>query len=153
MANAERRKAEARAADLRQLSNSLLSELDEAIKDLPGSTNVQRLLVTRVLEHLDRMSKDAAGDRLIQLDLVNAYTRLGNIQGNPYDQNLGDPAGALVSLDKALSIAESLTTSAPLDREALHAMASVQQSRSEVLWGEEKNTGGRSIDAGGNPSL
>ena len=138
VANTERRKAEARAADLRQLSNSLLSELDDAIKELPGSTSVQRLLVTRVLEHLDRMSKDAAGDRLIQLDLVNAYTRLGNIQGNPYDQNLGDPAGALVSLDKALAIAKSLTASAAPDREALHAMASVQQARSEVLWGVER---------------
>jgi eukaryotic-like serine/threonine-protein kinase len=84
------------------------------------------------------MSKDAAGDRLIQLDLVNAYTRLGNIQGNPYDQNLGDPAGALVSLDKALVIARSLTASAALDREALHATASVQQARSEVLWGVER---------------
>ncbi len=138
VANTERRKAEARAADLRQLSNSLLSELDDAIKELPGSTSVQRLLVTRVLEHLDRMSKDSAGDRLIQLDLVNAYTRLGNIQGNPYDQNLGDPTGALVSLDKALAIAKSLTASAALDREALHAMASVQQARSEVLWGVER---------------
>jgi tetratricopeptide (TPR) repeat protein len=138
VATTERRKAEARAADLRQLSNSLLSELDDAIKELPGSTSVQRLLVTRVLEHLDRMSKDAAGDRLIQLDLVNAYTRLGNIQGNPYDQNLGDPAGALVSIDKALAIATSLTASAALDREALHAMASVQQARSEVLWGVER---------------
>jgi hypothetical protein len=38
----ERRKAEARSADLRQLSNSLLSELDEAIKQLPGSTGVQK---------------------------------------------------------------------------------------------------------------
>ena len=84
------------------------------------------------------MSNDTAGDRLIQLDLVNAYTRLGNIQGNPYDQNLGDPAGALVSLDKALAIAKSLTASAALDREALHAMASVQQARSEVLWGVER---------------
>ena len=138
VANAERRKAEARAADLRQLSNSLLSELDDAIKELPGSTSVQRLLVTRVLEHLDRMSNDAAGDRLIQLDLVNAYTRLGNIQGNPYDQNLGDPAGALASLDKALAIARSLTASATPDPEALHAMAMVQQARSEVLWGVEK---------------
>jgi tetratricopeptide (TPR) repeat protein/predicted Ser/Thr protein kinase len=138
VANMERRKAEARATDLRQLSNSLLSELDDAIKELPGSTSVQRLLVTRVLEHLDRMSKDAAGDRLIQLDLVNAYIRLGNIQGNPYDQNLGDPAGALVSLDKALAIAKSLTASASLDREALHAMALVQQARSEVLWGVER---------------
>ena len=74
MANEERRKAEARSADLRQLSNSLLSELDEAIKELPGSTGAQKLLVTRVLEHLDRMAKDAQGDRQTQLDLVDAYT-------------------------------------------------------------------------------
>jgi serine/threonine protein kinase len=138
VANAERRKAVARAADLRELSNSLLSELDEAIKELPGSTGVQHLLVTRVLEHLDRMSNDSAGDRLTQLDLVNAYTRLGNIQGNPYDQNLGDPNGALVSIDKALSIANSLTRAYARDHEALHALATVQQARSEVLWGAER---------------
>jgi tetratricopeptide (TPR) repeat protein len=138
LANLERRKAESSAADLRQLSNSLLSEPDEAIKELPGSTGVQRLLVTRVLEHLDRMSKDSSGDRLTQLDLVNAYTWLGNIQGNPYDQNLGDRDGALVSLDKALAIAKSLSASATFDRDSVHAMASVLQARSEVLWGMER---------------
>jgi hypothetical protein len=134
VANTERRKAEARSADLRQLSNSLLSELDEAIKDLPGSTGAQKLLVTRVLEHLDRMARDATGDRQAQLDLVDAYTRLGNIQGNAYDQNLGDPAGALVSLDKALAIAQRLAASSSQDREAIRALALVQQSRSEILW-------------------
>ena len=123
---------------MRQLSNSLLYELDEAIKELPGSSGVQKLLVTRVLDHLDRTSKSAAGDRLVQLDLANAYTRLGNIQGNPYDQNLGDRDGALVSIDKALAIATSLTGSAAFDREAVRALASVEQARSEVLWGEEK---------------
>jgi hypothetical protein len=68
----QRRAAQGRGAlaDLRQLSNSLLSELDEAIKQLPGSTGVQKLLVTRVLEHLDRMAKDAQGDRQTQLDLA-----------------------------------------------------------------------------------
>jgi tetratricopeptide (TPR) repeat protein len=134
VANEERLKAEARSADLRQLSNSLLSELDEAIKDLPGSTGVQKLLVTRVLEHLDRMARDAQGDRQTQLDLVDAYTRLGNIQGNAYDQNLGDPAGAFVSLDKALAIAGPLAASDAKDREAIRALALVQQSRSEILW-------------------
>jgi tetratricopeptide (TPR) repeat protein len=112
--------------------------LDEAIKELPGSTGVQKLLVTRVLDHLDRTSKSAAGDRLVQLDLVNAYTRLGNIQGNPYDQNLGDTAGALVSLEKALVIAKPLAASAALDKEALRALASVEQARGEVLWGVGK---------------
>ncbi len=134
VANEERRRAEARSSDLRQLSSSLLSELDEAIKQLPGSTPVQKLLVTRVLEHLDRMATDAHGDRLSQLDLIDAYTRLGNIQGNGYDQNLGDPTGALVSLGKALAIAEPLAESDPNDFDALRALALTQQSRSEVLF-------------------
>ncbi|HEY2399939.1 MAG TPA: protein kinase, partial [Steroidobacteraceae bacterium] len=138
VADEERRRAVATSAEMRQLSNSLLSELDEAIKELPGSTGVQKLLVTRVLDHLDRTSKSAAGDRLVQLDLVNAYTRLGNIQGNPYDQNLGDTAGALVSLEKALVIAKPLAASAALDKEALRALASVEQARGEVLWGVGK---------------
>ena len=135
VANAERRRAEARSSDLRQLSNSLLSELDDAIKQLPGSTGVQKLLVTRVLEHLDRMAGDARGDRQTQLDLVDAYTRLGNIQGNPYDQNLGDPAGALLSLGKALAIAEPLAGPGSRDQDALRALALAQASRSEILFG------------------
>jgi len=134
VANQERRKAEARSADLRQLSNSLLSELDEAIKQLPGSTGAQKLLVTRVLEHLDRMAKDAEGDRRTQLDLIDAYTRLGNIQGNAYDQNLGDPTGALISLGKARDLAEPLAASGSRDPEAIRALALVEQSRSEILW-------------------
>jgi tetratricopeptide (TPR) repeat protein len=138
VATEERRKAEARSADLRQLSNSLLSELDEAIKELPGSTDAQKLLVTRVLEHLDRMAKDAEGDRRTQLDLIDAYTRLGNLQGNTYYQNLGDPEGGSVSLGKALAIAQPLVASDRNDREALHALAMVEQSRSAILWQTSK---------------
>jgi tetratricopeptide (TPR) repeat protein len=134
-ANIERRKAEARSADLRQLSNSLLSELDEAIKQLPGSTGVQKLLVTRVLEHLDRMAADAQGDRLTQIDLVDAYVRLGNIQGNPYDQNLGDPAGGLASSKKAIDIARPLVEKDPKDRDALRALATAEDAESEILFG------------------
>jgi len=139
VANLERRKAEARSADLRQLSNSLLSELNEAIKQLPGSTGAQHLLVTRVLEHLDRMAKDAQGDRQTQLDLVDAYTQLGEIQGDPYVQNLGDPAGALASLDKAVAMAAPLapegSANGSKDREALLAMGNAQEVRSEILFG------------------
>jgi eukaryotic-like serine/threonine-protein kinase len=64
---------------------------------------------------------------------VNAYVRLGNIQGNAYDQNLGDPAGGLASLGKALVIAEPLAEDSN-DRDALHALATVEDARSEILW-------------------
>lgn len=135
VANEQRRRAEARSADLRQLSDSLLSELDEAIKQLPGSTGAQKLLVTRVLEHLDRMAADAQGDRATQLDLADAYTRLGNLQGNPYDQNVGDTPGAIVSLDKAVTLAAPLSTANPNDTAALKALADAQEARSEILFG------------------
>jgi eukaryotic-like serine/threonine-protein kinase len=135
IANAQRRKAEARAEDLRKLSNSLLSEIDEAIQKLPGSTPAQKLLVGTVLEHLDRAAKDASGDPQMELDLANAYIRLGNVQGNPYDQNIGDAQGALTSLDKALSIATTLVHQQPGNAAALHALGWAQQSRSEVLFG------------------
>jgi non-specific serine/threonine protein kinase/serine/threonine-protein kinase len=107
--------------------------LNEAIQQLPGSTGVQKLLVTRVLEHLDRMAKDAKGDHQTQLDLVHAYTQLGEVQGNVYDQNLGDTAGALDSIGKALAIAEPMVAANPKDREALRALAIAQEDRGEIL--------------------
>jgi tetratricopeptide (TPR) repeat protein len=131
----ERRMAEARSADLRQLSNSLLSEFDEAIKEIPGSTGAQKLLVTRVLEHLDRMARDTQGDRQTKLDLVDAYTRLSNIQGNLYYQNLGDRSGALASIQKAISLAVPLAPEGSRDRDALQALALAQVSRSEIFFG------------------
>ncbi len=113
VANAQRRKAESRLEDLRKLSNTLISDIDDAIQKLPGSTPAQKLLVDTVLEHLDRTAKDTSDDPKLQLDLVNAYTKLGNVQGNPYDQNIGDQQGAVASLDKALSIATRLVRREP----------------------------------------
>jgi non-specific serine/threonine protein kinase/serine/threonine-protein kinase len=96
---------------------------------------VQKLLVTRVLDHLDRMANDAQGDRATQLDLVNAYAKLGALQGDAYDQNLGDPDGGLSSVGKALTIAEPLSSAHPEDSEVLHALAVAQVIRSEILFG------------------
>jgi serine/threonine protein kinase len=133
-AELERRKAEARSVDLRQLSSSLLSELDDAIKQLPGSTKVQQLLVKRVLEHVDRMSADEPNDKLAQLDVADAYTRLGNLQGNGYDQNIGDPGGGMASLNKAIKITERFKATSPNDPAVLHAYAYAQQSLGEILY-------------------
>ncbi len=134
-ADQQRRRAEARSEDLRQLSSSLLSEIDEAIKELPGSTPVQRLLVGQVLHHLDRMSTDAEGDAVASLDVIAAYTRLGNLQGNPYEQNIGEPAGAEASLRRAIDLARRLLAQRPHRAQALAELALAEQSLGEVLFG------------------
>ena len=112
VANMERREAEARAEDLRKLSDSLLSEIDDAIQKLPGSTAAQQLLVSTVLEHLDRSTKDSTDPQLL-LDAANGYIRLGNVQGNVFTEHTGDTQGALASLDKALSITGALLKKQP----------------------------------------
>jgi eukaryotic-like serine/threonine-protein kinase len=133
-ANLERRKAEARAEDLRKLSDSLLSEIDDAIQKLPGSTAAQQLLVSTVLEHLDRSTKDATDPQLL-LDAANGYIRLGNVLGNVFTEHTGDPQGALASLDKALSITGALLQQQPKNAAVKRAFAWALQSRSEVLFG------------------
>ncbi len=87
-----------------------------------------------MIEHLDRLARDARDDRQIELDMVNAYTRLANVQGNPYHQNIGDPKGALQSLDKAMTFATALRAADWRDPDVLQAYALEQQARSKVLY-------------------
>jgi len=131
----ERRRAEARAEDIRKLSDSLLSEIDEAIQKLPGSTAAQQLLVKTVLEHLDRTALDPARDPQLQLDVANAYIHLGNVQGNMFTEHTGDTHGALESLHKATLITNALMQTQPENVDAKHAFAKARQSLSEILFG------------------
>ena len=135
-------RAEARSADLLQLSDSLLSELDNAIQQLPGSTNVQQLLVAQVLEHMERVAADARSDRQTGVILANAYVRLGNLQGDPYEQNIGDTPGAIRSLNKSVSILEPLAASYPKDGSVLIALARAEAARGEILSLSDDNEGG-----------
>jgi len=130
----EKRKAEARSADLRQLSESLLVEMDDAIRQLPGSTHAQQLLVMRTVEHLDRMAKDAGDDRETQLDLMVAYVRLGGLQGDSNQQNIGDTKGALVSIGKAIKLGEALVRNNPQDVVGLRKLAMAQFARGVILY-------------------
>ena len=135
VANLQRVRAEANAQEMRDLSNSFLFEIDQAVSELPGAMPVRRLMVQRVLQHLDNMAKNAPSDRLTQLYLADAYIHLGSLQGNPYGPNIGDSRGALDSLSKALALAQSLKSTYPRDREVIDVSARGFMIRSAVLWG------------------
>lgn len=107
-ASAQRARAERRFNDVRRLANSFMFEVHDAVKDLPGSTPARELIVRRALEYLDTLAQEAVDDPLLQSELAMAYQKVGDVQGNPYDANLGDTSGALESYRKALLIRESL---------------------------------------------
>lgn len=102
------RRAERHYREVRQLTNSYLFEIQDAIRDLPGSTPARRLIVSRALEYLDRLSRESVGDGELQLELAGAYLQVGDVQGKPYAPNLGDTANALLSYGKAVEIAGPL---------------------------------------------
>jgi eukaryotic-like serine/threonine-protein kinase len=107
-ARVERAKAEQRFNDVRALANSLLFEIHDSIRDLPGSTPARKLLVDRALKYLDSLARESSGDAGLQRELAAAYERVGAVQGDPMYANLGDTAGAIESYRKALSILKAI---------------------------------------------
>lgn len=104
----EARIAERRFNDVRSLSNSLIFDIHDSIKDLPGSTPARKLIVDRALQYLDSLAQESRGDLSLQRELATAYERVGLVQGQYLQSNLGDTKGSLVSYQKALSIRKQI---------------------------------------------
>jgi non-specific serine/threonine protein kinase/serine/threonine-protein kinase len=122
-ARSERVRAERRFNDARRLANSLMREIYGSIKDLPGATPARKLLVNKALEYLDGLSGDALSDTALEQELASAYALVSDVQGNPYNANLGDPVGGLESSRKALAIRLRLSAAAPANADAVRAIA------------------------------
>jgi len=105
----EARRAQRRFDEVRQLANSLMFEIHDAVQDLQGSIPARRLIVERALQYLDRLNREGGSDPSLQRELATAYEKVGDIQGNPYNPNLGDTAGALESYHKATALRERLS--------------------------------------------
>ena len=115
IARVQRARAERRFNDVRKLANSLMFEIHDSIKDLPGTTSARKLLVNRALEYLDSLSKESSDDLSLQRELAAAYDRVGDVLGYNGAANLGDFAGAMQSYKKALAIREAAAAASPGD--------------------------------------
>ncbi|MCC7124950.1 MAG: protein kinase [Acidobacteria bacterium] len=99
------RLADRRFQDVRQLANAFIFEVHDAIANLPGSTAARELLVRRALSYVDSLAAESTADTQLQLELASAYERIGDVQGNPTNANLGDIPAARASYEKALAVA------------------------------------------------
>ncbi|MGC9969463.1 MAG: protein kinase [Bryobacteraceae bacterium] len=133
VALAAKARAERRFNDVRRLANFLLFDFHDAVQKLPGSTPIEEMLVAQSLGYLDSLAREAGGDPGLEIEMVEAYVKLGDVQGNPYNPNLGDTTGALASYRKALAIAEPLARSDPGSARATRALARVHLHLGDVL--------------------
>jgi non-specific serine/threonine protein kinase/serine/threonine-protein kinase len=115
VARRERDRAERRFADVRQLSNALLTDIAPKIENLQGATSARQAVVTQSLKYLDTLAQETGDDPQLQSELATAYEKVGDIQGNPTNPNLGDLEGAIASYEKALKMRMRLLENDPND--------------------------------------
>lgn len=117
----EERLAQRRFNDVRSLANSLIFEIHDSIKDLPGSTPARKVIVDRALQYLNALAQESSSDPGLQRELATAYARVALVQGNYRQDNLGDVKGSLDSYQRALEIRKKIDAKSRdwLDRIAL----------------------------------
>jgi serine/threonine-protein kinase len=110
MVNREKQVAQALAVEnqrrfnqVRELANTFVFDVHDAIARLNGSTRARQMVVATALQYLDTLSQDARNDIPLRHELATAYRRVGDIQGNDQNANLGDTDAAIDSYTKALA--------------------------------------------------
>lgn len=136
MANRERKIAERRFAQVRQLANNFIA-LDDRIRGLPGSTNVRVQMVTDSLQYLTSLGSDVHGDKDLALDVALAYVRVAHAQGDPTSPNLGQFAEAEASLDKAETFVQSVLKVDPTNLRGLLIAATIAHDHMSIA--DEQN--------------
>jgi non-specific serine/threonine protein kinase/serine/threonine-protein kinase len=134
LARSQHIRAERRFNDVRALANSLMFEIHDSIRDLPGSTPARKLLVDRALQYLDSLSAEGGNDPSLMRELASAYERVGDVQGFSYRSNLGDTTSAMRSYQKALAIREALAKATPKDQGAKSDLANSYEKIANVLF-------------------
>jgi len=143
-ARQERQRAEMRFQQVKRLAHSVLFDLHDAIKDLPGSTAARRLLVQEALEYLRELEATGGNSRELDSELAAAYMRVGDVQASLGRANTGDSAAAMQSQLNARRLAVSAALANPGDERQTQQLREIDIRLSEVYqqqgdtraWGE-----------------
>jgi serine/threonine protein kinase len=139
----EARLARHRYRDVRQLTNRLLFDFDDSIKNLPGATRSRELVVQTGLMYLDRLYNDSGSDTDLLAELAAAYSKIGDVQGNPAMPSLGRTEDALASYARARELWSKVIAARPNDAKALRALGELYFVTGDLL-----RVTGRSMDSG-----
>ena len=105
----------------------------DSIQSLAGSTAARALIAKTGTEYLDRLSRESQGDSSLQKEVADGYIRVGDVEGNPYQANLGNRANAIRNYRKALAIGAQLLSSDSRDVQARRTLAHAHLRLAGVL--------------------
>lgn len=132
VAESQRDVADQRFETAREMAHTLLFDIHDEIADLPGATPARELIVRRSQEYLNELAIHAADDPSLRLDLARAYQKIGDVQGNPANSNLGRIADAIDSYRNGLALLETAPEADSLSEPFLRARAVLYEKLGDV---------------------
>ncbi len=92
----------------RRLTRWIIDDFFAQIRDIPGGTSARHSLSTQVLAYLDGLLSESSDPDFCR-EVATNFKKLGQLQGDTEQDNVGESRKAIVSLDRALSIYEQLS--------------------------------------------
>lgn len=117
IAQANAARAERRFNDVRMLAGSLIFEIHDSIRALPGATAARQLILQRAQQYLDNLAPEARTDAALLRELAAAYEKLAGVEGNVRDANLGNSAKALENERKGIELRKLTVALQPQNRD------------------------------------
>jgi tetratricopeptide (TPR) repeat protein len=133
IAEVERARAEKHFRSVRDLADTFMFKVHDAIAPLPGSMEARSLLVETALRYLNTLTSESGDDPGLQLELANAFLKVGDAQGEAYSANAGKQREAVASYRKAAELAEHVLGSDPDNLRALQALSAGLRAQSRVI--------------------
>jgi serine/threonine protein kinase len=124
--------AEARLQDVSSMANSMLFDLNDQVKDLPGGIKARETITRVGIEYLNRLSGEAQGNSHLQEQLGAAYVKFGELQAAPGRASLYDVKGARDSFARSIAILEPLVHVNPRDTRLRQLLALAYLRRADV---------------------
>lgn len=117
----------------RELSVWVSDDLQRRLAELPGSTQLRRELLERVLTWLDGIRETAGDSKKLMNTVARSYAVVASIEGSA-STGLADPRRALATIDKALDILADQRSSSPDDPVLRLQYAQALSDRTEYMF-------------------
>jgi non-specific serine/threonine protein kinase/serine/threonine-protein kinase len=125
-AERQRRLAEERFGDIRDFSSSLIFDIHGDVAKLAGSQPAVDKLLHLSLQYLQKLNAESSDNFQVVRDASIGYGHLGDMQGNPNNNNRGDLAAATASYERSRDLAKRATSLAPDNTLGMSALASAE---------------------------
>ncbi|GJL91299.1 serine/threonine protein kinase [Hyphococcus sp.] len=127
-AEAERREADARFAQVRELANFMLFDLYDQLGAIPGTTKALSGIADKSRSYLDALKDNKRASQALRLETALGYKRLGDVTGNPIGANLGRREEAGSHLSTAIASLQAMHDATPGDADIARALAQTSYS-------------------------